>query len=406
MSKPLTEVCTLAIEALRNAAYNESTITEYQKTFNHLQLFALKFGSTTYTPELGTAFASDVLSERTGKYSLYREKRRRRCTELFNHYIITGCFVLSLYHLPTGTPDTSLYKEIHSRYLLFLKESSLKRNTIASYRNVSCKFLKFLEASDIYDFEDATPDTLIGFISELRTTWGEGSLRTAKSAMCSFFSFMNSKTLKTFLERIKTIRIKKILPVLTESDQNKLWILLNKPDKISSRDKAIVLLSLMTGIRSCDIINLKTDDINWQTDSISFIQQKTGNFIVLPLFPAMGNAISDYLINERPKSGRREIFLRQLAPYEPLADHASCYAIIKRVFTVAGINLDKNICGTRLLRHNAASSMLKHETPLEIIAAILGHSNPDSTNIYITTDDRTLQMCVLPLIPVSKGVLS
>ena len=41
-----------------------------------------------------------------------------------------------------------------------------------------------------------------------------------------------------------------------------------------------------------------------------------------------------------------------------------------------------------MLRHNAASTMVKNEVPIETIAAILGHATPDTTDIYITTDNR------------------
>ena len=34
-----------------------------------------------------------------------------------------------------------------------------------------------------------------------------------------------------------------------------------------------------------------------------------------------------------------------------------------------------------MLRHNAASAMVKNEVPIETIAAILGHATPDTTDI-------------------------
>ena len=57
-----------------------------------------------------------------------------------------------------------------------------------------------------------------------------------------------------------------------------------------------------------------------------------------------------------------------------------------------------------MLRHNAASTMVKNEVPIETIAAILGHSNPDTTDIYITTDAIRLKECVLPMNGISKEV--
>lgn len=57
-----------------------------------------------------------------------------------------------------------------------------------------------------------------------------------------------------------------------------------------------------------------------------------------------------------------------------------------------------------MLRHNAASTMVKNSVPIETIAAILGHSSSDSTDIYITTDEYRLKECVLPMAGISTEV--
>ncbi|WP_350225220.1 tyrosine-type recombinase/integrase [Arthrobacter sp. efr-133-TYG-118] len=65
----------------------------------------------------------------------------------------------------------------------------------------------------------------------------------------------------------------------------------------------------------------------------------------------------------------------------------------RRVFKAAGV--DHPRVGTRLLWHNAASRLLRAGTPLPTISAVLGHSSPDSTNVYLSTDTEHLRACVL-----------
>jgi len=48
--------------------------------------------------------------------------------------------------------------------------------------------------------------------------------------------------------------------------------------------------------------------------------------------------------------------------------------------------------------------MVKNSVPIETIAAILGHSSSDSTDIYITTDEYRLKECVLPMAGISTEV--
>jgi site-specific recombinase XerD len=113
------------------------------------------------------------------------------------------------------------------------------------------------------------------------------------------------------------------------------------------------------------------------------------------MLPVLGNAIADYIAYERPIRNGGALFLRQKSPHTRLSGHTACYAIIRRVLAIAGISLDGRICGVRLLRHSAASKMLRAEVPLETISAILGHSDSNSTEIYLSTDDIRMRECCL-----------
>ena len=86
--------------------------------------------------------------------------------------------------------------------------------------------------------------------------------------------------------------------------------------------------------------------------------------------------------------------------------HSSCYMMVKRILEKAHVSKDERILGMHMLRHNAASTMVRNEVPVETIAAILGHSDPDTTSIYITTDEIRLKECVLPFGDISKEVHS
>ncbi len=115
----------------------------------------------------------------------------------------------------------------------------------------------------------------------------------------------------------------------------------------------------------------------------------------------VGNAIANYLSKERPRTDNDFLFVGNLAPFDPLTDHASCHAIVSHAFKKAGISKQDRFFGMHMLRHNAASVMVKREVPIATIAAILGH---DTTDIYITTDEARLKECVLPMVNISAEV--
>jgi site-specific recombinase XerD len=53
--------------------------------------------------------------------------------------------------------------------------------------------------------------------------------------------------------------------------------------------------------------------------------------------------------------------------------------------------------GLRVFRHSLATTLLAEGVPVPIIASILGHSNKESTNIYLSADEVHLKECALGL---------
>ncbi|ELB93865.1 integrase/recombinase, partial [Rhodococcus wratislaviensis IFP 2016] len=159
------------------------------------------------------------------------------------------------------------------------------------------------------------------------------------------------------------------------------------------RDAAITLLALSTGLRACDIIALRLGDIDWQGQTISLVQQKTGNPLTVPLIDVLTSTLADYVVHERPETEDDHLFVRRVAPHVRLRDHASIHRVTATVFTAAEVTDVKG--GTRLLRHNAASRMLRAATPLPTIAAVLGLASEESAKQYMNIDDERLLRCVL-----------
>jgi integrase len=164
---------------------------------------------------------------------------------------------------------------------------------------------------------------------------------------------------------------------------------------VCARDAAITLLALSTGLRACDIIDLRLSDIDWRGQTISIVQRKTGNPLTVPLTALLVARLADYVLGHRPGSGDDHVFLRQVAPHVRLAGHASIHRVTTEVFRAAGVA--GVTAGTRFLRHNAASRMLRAATPLPTISAVLGHASEESTRQYMSVDDDRLLRCVLPV---------
>ena len=123
------------------------------------------------------------------------------------------------------------------------------------------------------------------------------------------------------------------------------------------------------------------------------MQQKTGNPLRVPLSALVAARLADYVLDERPDSADTHLFVRCVAPHIRLADHSSIYVVTAETFRKAGVADVK--AGTRFLRHNAASRLLRAAVPLATISAVLGHADAESTNLYMSVDEQRLLECVL-----------
>lgn len=395
------------LEELRKVGYCQSTILLFKRAYGRLLKSAAILQIDTFNDALAEHFVNDSANQRTGQYCHLRKRLHSSCIRKLRECEEKGYVGWKpCVESKVAKPATIGFQNLHAKFLEYLKAERKSKNTIDSYRNISCKFLIFVERLGYTFLTDIPLELIHEFFCDLRGTWGSGSLRTAASGLRSFLNFAEDGGRLLAAVPDKLLRKREIIPVLTEEEEQAVWDVL-KTDAISLRDKAIMVLSLLTGLRAIDILNLKLNDIDWQCDVINISQRKTNEPLVLPLLPAIGNAMARYIVNERPKTDSPYVFLSCLAPHKPLKEHSGCYAIVRKILSIAGVRLDKELKGTRLLRHHVASKMLKKGVAVQTISLTLGHVNPNSVDIYLTTDEKKLRDCALTLsaIPMKVGEL-
>ena len=394
-------ICDKCIEAIKDAGYNESTIFNYQGVIRRFKAFCKARDVNCYSSEIGQQYANDVISSKTGKFSLNRYHTQGRFYRLIDSYYQTGCFDFSMMKHGKVIPEDVTHQFIYCDYQKYLRDIYDNENTIHFYEYGMYCLLQHLNQQNIQTFDEVTAETIIKYLKVTKQT----RQREVLCELRGIFRYLKREDLFYAIAGVHAPRIKRIIPTLSNEEVKKIEHAI-RHGAVSKRDAAIVITGLSCGIRACDLIKLRLSDIDWNNETINFKQSKTGNQVCLPLTVSVGNAIADYIVNERPSVNEDILFLRALAPFVPLTDHASCHAVVSRVFKHAGINKNGRMLGMHMLRHNAASTMVKNEVPIETIAAILGHSSPDTTDMYITTDEVRLKDCVLPMDGISKEVHS
>lgn len=289
------------------------------------------------------------------------------------------------------------------KFLKQMEEDGLSRNTIVGYRRIVTYFLIFCQENNYESLSDLKSNDISRFITSL---YRDGKYRptTIGSALSGFRKFLsrNAYTKRFLLEIPAHLpREAKIIEVYSKEESEAIGVLLAS-GQMTMRDTAVCRLLLETGLRGTDICSLMLKDIDWEMDVIYICQDKTKKPLVIPLRASYGNAIADYILNERPKSEDTHVFLKNTAPFGKLGAGA-IRPILQKMERLAGVQKEGRMSGSRMTRHHAASSMLRSGVPMSDISAVLGHRNPNIVSVYLSTDAVSLASCTLPFPIVWKG---
>ncbi|MBZ9606179.1 tyrosine-type recombinase/integrase [Phyllobacterium chamaecytisi] len=158
------------------------------------------------------------------------------------------------------------------------------------------------------------------------------------------------------------------------------------------RDRAIILLLVRLGLRASEVARLTFDDIDWRQGTIR-LHGKGRREELLPLTQDIGDAIIDYIERGRPKLSEHAIFLTESAPIRPI-DRIAVKCLVKRALTRGGV--ESTYKGAHVLRHSAATAMLRHGVSLTGVGTVLRHRSPAMTAHYAKVDIALLSSIAQP----------
>ena len=145
------------------------------------------------------------------------------------------------------------------------------------------------------------------------------------------------------------------------------------------RDKAMLSLGAITGLRAVDIVRLKLSYIDRYRGEVHVVQSKTGGLLSLPILPETGEAIRNYILNGRTMSNCPEVFLREKAPFQAMFDGVAIGCVFDQYAKKTGI--ERHAFGGKGfhgLRRHLARNMLVTGTPVTTITQVLGHESMET----------------------------
>ncbi len=193
--------------------------------------------------------------------------------------------------------------------------------------------------------------------------------------------------------------VRKVYPAITPEERDKLErFLLSDGCPLSKRDLAAVMLMFYLGMRAGDVRDLRVGDVDWGNDLIRFRQGKTLGEMALPLRPVVGNALYDYIANERPRGCGDRLFM-SVRPHAGEYRGCNINGMANKAYALAGIRGGSARKGTHLLRHSLADAMIGSGDDISMVAKTLGHLNPGTTLGYLSSNIEQLRSCALSIEP-------
>jgi site-specific recombinase XerD len=160
------------------------------------------------------------------------------------------------------------------------------------------------------------------------------------------------------------------------------------------RDRAILLLLSRLGLRAGDVIALRLTDVEWEAGALR-VCGKGRRETALPLTQEVGDALLAYLERGRERIALDSVFLGVHPPFHPLRCSTAVSRIVQSALRRAHV-YNPPSRGAHLLRHSAATAMLRAGGTLESIAMVLRHRSTLTTAHYAKVDIGMLLEVVQP----------
>jgi len=291
----------------------------------------------------------------------------------------------------------SLYAGRVLAYLEFVVHHRGRRTT-DQLEHCLGRFCSWLEGCGVTDFGELTALHLRDFISSV-ACFRRATIATYTSALRGFLAYLFlegllERDLAPVVELPRVYSMSQPPQVLEEETVERLLAAVDRSSSLGKRDLAMLLLAARYGLRASDIRGLRFDHIHWREQRIVLVQSKTQRPLELPLLADVDHALASYIREGRPSCAAREIFVRHVAPIAPFAKRNNLWPVMRRALQAAGIEVAGER-GLHLLRHSAATRLLRRGVAFDTISDILGHGSVNTTQRYIQVDLTGLRSVAL-----------
>ena len=390
----IRELVTAVKAQMSELGYSQYTIDRMDAVWKNLASYCEEHNDGLLTAESARGFVWDLYGAVLGEKDA--SQNVNRAVHILLDFQQFG-MIFKQSHM-TLKSFSDAFSPLFEGFLEKQRKDGFAEGSVRTWRSRLFRFEYFLANSGIDRFSqielhhlNAYIETLAGFSSG--TVGGTIKLlgRLSDYALANGW---HSRSFSGSLPDVRRTHSYRLPTVFTPEEVERILASVDRDNAQGKRNYAVFLLVARLGLRISDVRLLRFDSIDWQNRRISITQKKTGVPLELPLPDDAGWAIIDYLKHGRPETDCGYIFVRHTAPFDALKN--SFRETVVKAVQKAGVKVpaDKPV-GMHSFRHSIATAMLSNGVKLTEIAQTLGHTTPESTQTYISTDTELLRQCAL-----------
>jgi site-specific recombinase XerD len=272
--------------------------------------------------------------------------------------------------------------------------------TLSKHLLFAKRLLAFAFKSQTLDWQSLRGDTLTQFILQQTERRSGGGRKAPAHSVRVLLRYLVARGdirpgLSAAIPKVREWKHASLPTYLSEAEIAQVLAACARETAMGKRNYTILLLLARLGLRACEVVSLRINDIDWAAGAITIRSNKTHRERRLPLTQEVGHALIEYLRHGRAKGmPHREIFLTQDAPFSPFRDSSAVGAVVRREMKRA--HLARQSARAHLFRHTAATQMVRRGASFKEIADVLGHQALQTTALYAKLDLAALSQVALP----------